>query len=343
MRKLLFTIFLLINVLKYSCISNTVTLDETIEYPENIRPKVAVVLSGGGARGISQVGVLKQLVEYKIPIDYIVGTSIGSIIGGLYCAGYTPQELDSILISTNWGDIFALTGEQDRSNLFLDQKIIKDRSLITLRFKNFEFVVPEAMVTGARLNEFLQNLIWNSIYQEENNFDSLKIPFRSVATDLVKGRSVSLNSGNIVTAMRASAAIPLRNTPVRIGDMVLVDGGLKANIPLTQAEELNPDIIIVVNTISPLLEPQELNKSWNLADQVVSIMMMDYSIIALQKADIIIQPELNNHSNIDFLNLSDLIFKGEVATRKIIPYLRNLYFNKLDTIFENKLDRKSVV
>lgn len=296
--------------------------------PDSLRPKIALVLSGGGARGVAQIGALKEFEKAGIKIDYIVGTSIGSIIGGLYAVGYTADEMDSIICSANWDEIVSIGSQQDREDLFIDQKRINDRNLFTLRFDNFELVVPEAISFGTKFNAFLKGLFWNGIYKDNGNFNNLKYKFRAVATDLVKGESVTLKSGNLEKAIRASAAIPLQYSPVRLDSMVLVDGGLMANIPVKQALEFNPDIIIVINTISPLLSQDKLNKPWNVADQVVSIMMKRFSDKSDKVADIIIEPEIGNYSNIDFSGLENLIAKGSYAARVRLPEIKYLIKTK---------------
>ena len=129
---------------------------------------------------------------------------------------------------------------------------------------NFKFILPEAISLGIKYSSFIQGLIWNSTYQKTYNFDSLKIPFRAVTTDLVSGKTVVLNKGNLVSAMMASSAVPLRYSPVRIDSMILVDGGLMANIPVEAAKEFNPDFTIAVNAISPMFSKEELNNPWNI-------------------------------------------------------------------------------
>ncbi|MGA2297799.1 MAG: patatin-like phospholipase family protein, partial [FCB group bacterium] len=299
--------------------------------PENYRPKIALVLSGGGARGISQIGVLKEFEKAKIPIDYIIGTSIGAVIGGLYSAGYSADELDSITQTTDWDEVFSLSSQMDRSDYFIDQKLINDVSIITLRLHNFKFVFPEAISPGTRFLSFLQKMIWNGIYQNTGDFDNLKYKFRAISSDLVKGVTVSLKSGNLITAIRASATVPLRYTPVRIDSMVLVDGGLMANIPVLAANEFKPDIIIAVNTISPLLSAEELIKPWNLADQVVSITMMYFNKISSSNANIIIEPELQGFKNDDFSQLGTLIERGQQAAAIAIPKIQKMINDKLDS------------
>ncbi|MES2766066.1 MAG: patatin-like phospholipase family protein [Bacteroidota bacterium] len=298
-----------------------------------LRPKIALVLSGGGARGAAHIGVLKEFEKAGIPVDYVVGTSIGALVGGLYAAGYSPQELDSIFTTANWEELFAVSGESNRGDMFLDQKLESDRSLMTLRFKNFQLALPQAISVGTRFTSFLQSLIWNGIYQSDN-FDSLKIPFRAVATDLVRGNSVSISSGNLVTALRASSTIPLRYLPVKIDSLLLVDGGLLANIPVEAALEFNPDIIIAVNTSSPLLISDDLDKPWNIADQVVSLMMKRFSQNSSGLAATVIQPILGDHRTADFTHLDTLIIAGEDAAQTALPLIRELLKAKQDSLFK---------
>lgn len=299
---------------------------------EQYRPRVALALSGGGARGMAQIGVLQELERAGIHIDYVVGTSIGAIIGGLYACGYTPHELDSIMQSTNWEEMLAIGNEQDRSDLFIDQKTEHDRSIVTLKFNNFRFIVPEAVSGGVRLSAFLQKLVWNGVYHAEGDFNRLKIPFRAVATDVVKGRSVALRTGNLTTAMRASATIPLRYTPVRIDSMVLVDGGIFANIPTEAAHEFSPDIIIAVNTTSPLFPPEELDKPWNLADQVVSVLMQEHNAKHKATADIIIEPMLAGRRNTAYEAIGELIEAGRTAVELQLSAITALIRRKEDSL-----------
>lgn len=296
------------------------------------RPKVALALSGGGARGFAQISILQELEKAGITVDYIIGTSMGAIIGGLYATGYSPDELDSILSGASWDEMITLGGEQPRSDLFLDQKLENDRSLLTLRFNNFRFIVPEAVSAGARLTELLQHLVWNGLYHADGDFNRLKIPFRAVATDVVNGKSISLKSGNLVTAMQASATIPLRYTPVRIDSLVLVDGGIFANIPAEQAREFSPDVVIAVNTTSPLFRRDELDKPWNLADQVVSVLMQEPLTRQAAAADAIIQPDLAGITNEDYSLHREILARGRDAAVSALPSIIALLRRKEDSL-----------
>ncbi len=313
--------------------------NEFVIYPKDLDVKIGLVLSGGGARGISQIGVLKVFEREGIDISYVSGTSIGCFVGGLYAVGYTPNELEETALTSDWTDILSLDEEQERSDFFFDQKLIKDRTFATLRFNKFKIVYPKAISQGWKFSSFIQKLVWKGAYLSEN-FDSLKIPFRAIATDLVSGRSISIGKGNLVSALRASATIPLRNTPIESDSMILVDGGLFANLPVEAIENFRPDLIIAVNTTSPLYNRTELNKPWAIADQVVSILMRKFTDESKNKADIILEPQIGNHTNDDFTHLDSLINKGEEVTLNNLSNIKSLISAKRDSIvnfFEQKV------
>lgn len=314
---------------------NLLSKEVRIDY-DSIRPKIALVLSGGGARGVSQIGVLRELENSKIKIDYIVGTSIGAIIGGLYSSGYSVDQIENIIKTANWDDIFSFGNKQNRSDIFIDQKPNSDKGILKLRFKNFNFEVPKAISIGSKFNSFLQNYIWDANYQSFGDFNNLKYQFRAVATDLVTAKSVSLKQGDLINSIKASSTVPLRYTPINIDNMILVDGGILSNIPVGESKEFNPDIIIAVNTTSPLFFKEELNSPWNIADQAISILMKSISDSSVLKADYEIKPELNYHKNIEYSGFDSLISKGATASKAIIPKI----LNKINLIEQKNYESK---
>lgn len=324
-----------------------------LPHKDSLLPKIALVLSGGGARGLSQVGVIKGLHESGIQVDYLVGTSIGAIVGGLYASGYSPNELEEILTSADWNEAVRLSEGSIRNMMFFDQKQIYDRSLISLKFNNFKFDIPDAVTEGTAFDIFLQELIWKGTYQPVTDFNKLKMPFRAVSTDLVSGKTVSLSNGNLSKAIRASATIPLRYSPIYLDSMILVDGGVLSNLPVKQALEFEPDIILAVNTSSPLLKKEELSSAFNIADQVVSASMEKFITENKNLADILIEPDLGNYSNADFKNIENLINLGyksfdnqktkikALISKKIYDNISNLLstiqLNKNESSYELKL------
>lgn len=287
------------------------------------QPTVALVLTGGGARGIAQIGVLKVLEQNGIVPDIIVGSSFGAIVGGLYASGYTATEIDSIFHTVNWNEITSISINTRRETLFYAQKQENDRSLLTLRFRNFNFMPPTAIGGSARFSELLQEILWESPYNSVTDFDSLTCRFRAVATNLSNGESVALHNGNLATAMRASATFPLRYSPVLWGtDTVLVDGGLVANIPIEAALAMHPDIVIVVNTTSDYSSITTLTTPWAVADQALTAAMKQKDSVRLSLADFVLQPNLGARSTFDFSDIDALVWAGELEGNKIIAKLK---------------------
>lgn len=288
------------------------------------RPCWVLVLSGGGARGLAQIGVLRVLEREQLYPSAVVGTSIGAIIGGLWCAGYRADDIDSLLRSLDWQDVLRLGDERSRGDLFLDQKAEYDCTILSVRMENFRPIIPEAASSGQRLERLLATLFWRAPCNPSGNFDRLRIPFCAVATDLVSGQTVAIRSGDLATAVRASSTFPLRYTPVRYDSLVLVDGGLLANIPVHVArEQFRPHLVVAVNTTSPLLPPSALDKPWNVADQVVTLMMERFNARATLEADLTISPQLGEHSTLDFRRIEWLIAQGEQAGEHAIAALRD--------------------
>lgn len=264
------------------------------------RPLVGIVLSGGGSRGISQIGVLKALQENNIPIDIIVGTSMGSIVGGLYASGYTLDEMDSLLKAADWPSLLALGEEASRKELFVDQKITEDNEIFALRLDGLKPILPTSLNSGQRLSNFLNLLTLNAPIHVAKSFDELYYKFRAVSTDFITGESVILEGGSLSQALRASSSFSPILSPVRIDSMVLVDGGLSANIPVEVATKLGGDFIIAVNTTTPLYTRDDLSNPIKVADQIVSIPMSKLSMQQLEKSDVVISPALKDITNISF-------------------------------------------
>ncbi len=294
------------------------------------RPRVALVLSGGGARGAAQIGVLRVLERYNIPVDFIAATSMGAIVGGLYASGYTVDEIETLAEETPWDEVLSLTEQTKRTELFVDQKIAGDRSFLAVRFQGFEPVIPAAVSSGQRLTDFLSAKTLQALYHPVPDFDNLKIPFRAVTTDLVSGTRVVLKDGSLAEALRASATFPLLFQPIEKNGMMLVDGGLLSNIPVDVARGKGYDLVIVVNSTSSLRPPTKIfGAPWQTADQIVSIMMNQANKTQLPGADIVITPNVGEHLSTDFHGLDTLIREGETAAELSIPSLLSKYARKL--------------
>lgn len=208
------------------------------------RPKVGLVLSGGGAKGVAHVGALKVIEEAGIPVDIVVGTSMGSIIGGLYSIGYTPAQLDSIVRHLDWMNL--LSDKTKRSDVTLSQKEDLDKYLVSIPFNFKDF---KSVFSGVIKGDNLESLFFNLTrpYTDSISFDDLPIPYACVATDADTGEEVVFRSGYLYKSMRASMAIPTVLSPVEWNGRWLVDGGVKNNYPVDVAKAMGADIIIGVN------------------------------------------------------------------------------------------------
>ena len=256
-------------------------------------PKIGLVLGGGGAKGAAEIGVLKYIEEAGVHIDYIVGTSIGSIIGGLYSVGHRSQQLDSLFVNTDWEDIFSesIAGTQQISNVF--------SNLLNL---------PDSV-----------------------DFDSLPIPYRCVATDIINTEEVILQRGNLARAMRASMSIPGAFKPVKWEGKLLVDGGMMNNLPVDIAKKMGADIIIAID----LAQRRHENRDFSLKEEYGIGGVLDWLISRpdwkkhnenRQMADIYINPNLKDYDAASFSrdDIRQMIIIGEEAGKKALKELRKL-------------------
>ncbi len=292
------------------------------------RPKIGLALSGGGARGLAQIGILKVLEREHIPIDYIAGTSMGGILGGLYAAGYSAEELEKIAKESNWNDL--LSDTPPRLSLFLSQREEKEGSLFQFRLNGLRPYIPTALTSGQKLTNLFTNLAMRADFTSKwfkkpySSFDNLRIPFRAVTTDLVTGEEVILNSGDLASALRATMTIPLAFSPAEMGESLLVDGGLVDPIPVHVTKDLGADVVIAVNTVSSLLPADKIKNPWDVANQATSIMSLPRLKEELSQADLVITPDLSGFSSMDFNRAGELIALGEVTAESSLSEIRSV-------------------
>ncbi len=292
-----------------------------------IRKKVGLALSGGGARGFTQIGILKVLEKENIPVDFIAGTSMGGIIGGLYACGYSAQELEDLALKIDWMDM--LSDTPPRLSLLLSQREEREQSFIKLRFDGLKPYIPQALTSGQKISNLLSDLTMRANFFARSNFDKLKIPFRSVTTDLVSGKEIVLGSGDLAEALRATMAIPLALTPVEKDEMLLVDGGLVDPVPVGVVREMGAEVVFAVNTSADLLPKDKIDTPLDIADQTTTIMSLHKKTEQLSSADLVISPDLSQYSAIDFSHIPELITIGEdIAQRKILEIKKLLETEK---------------
>ncbi|MEO1937379.1 MAG: patatin-like phospholipase family protein, partial [Sulfurimonas sp.] len=314
------------------------------------RPKIALVLSGGGARGAAHVGVLKVLEKNHIPIDMIVGTSMGSFMGGLYASGKSPDEIKKILLSTNWQDV--IRTDFEREKIPMQKKLAQYRYQgklgVGVNDKN-QVVLP----TGVLKREPLL-LAFDSFFSDVkyvNDFDKLRIPFRAVATNIENGEAVVLKSGSVAEAVYASSAIPGGLQPISINGVNLIDGGVSKNIPIEVAKEMGADIIIAVDVSEPFEKDIDVNSYFVVMGQLVNIMMRknaNESIKLLTQKDVLIIPDLKGYTGLDVEKYAQIIEKGYDAALKQESQLQRLALPQDEYVayveaHKNRIDTKKRV
>ena len=278
------------------------------------RLKIGLALSGGGARGGAHVGVLKALEELDVKVDYIAGTSMGAIIGGLYASGYGAEEIEQILIETDWKK--GLTDRPARKDRTMRKKELEYEFLIPYRigFNKGKFQMPLGAIEGQHLDQLFHKMLLPVV--GINQFDQLPIPFRAVATDLVTGEAVVLSSGSLPNTLRASMSVPGIFAPVTINDRILVDGGMSNNLPVNVVREMGADIVIAVDISSPLLKEEQLTSIISVTEQLTNFLTRrttELQIESLGSDDVLIVPELGDFSSADFEGAEDVVHLGYEA------------------------------
>lgn len=259
------------------------------------------MLSGGGAKGSAHIGVLRVLEKNNIPVDYIAGTSIGAYVGGLYALGYKADEIESLMMSTAWDDGFSDT--IPRESLHYEEKKQSDQYNIPLRlgYEKNEIKAPSGILIGQMMTTLLRQS--TGLVTMFDSFDDLAIPFRAVAADLETSLAVILDSGSLVQAMKASAAIPGALQPVTIGDKLLVDGALANNMPVDVVKAMGADIVIAVDIGSSLTKKENINTTIDVLNQLSTILTSattEKQKKLLEENDILIRPNVGDLSTTDW-------------------------------------------
>jgi len=282
--------------------------EDTADTTENVR--ISLALSGGGARGLASIGIIKAFEEKNIEIAAIAGTSMGGIIAGLYASGYSPDELSSIVSELDFKEFF--DDDPERNTMFLTRRQESERHLLSLRFDRFKPVIPQGWTGGQKITAVLNRLTTKANYRCGGDFNKLVIPFKTVATDVVSGKEIILDSGSISESMRATMAFPLALTAVERNGYVLMDGGMVTPVPVTIARSMADSgvLLVAVNTASKLDPKEKLKTPVDIAGQVSTIMTADKLAAELKKADIVIEPDLQDFESADFDFKDSLIAVG---------------------------------
>lgn len=280
------------------------------------RPRIGLVLSGGGARGAAHIGVLKVLEQARVPIDAIAGTSMGAVVGGLYASGMSAADIETLMTTVHWQDAFR--DRPPRQMLAFRRKREDQNFLVRfpLGLSSGDFKLPKGLIQGQKLSQILRNLTLPVAGTDE--FDRLPTRFRAVATDLETGARRVLDRGDLTDAMRASLAAPGLFTPVERDGRLLVDGGLSANLPVDVARDMGVDLLIVVDVGFPLQNRSELDSVARISNQMLAILIQRESERqreTLRPGDLLITPALGTASSFDFANLQRAVALGADSAR----------------------------
>ncbi len=289
------------------------------------RPRIGLVLGGGGARGAAHIGVLKELERHRVPVDAIAGTSMGAIIGGLYAAGKSPEELEEIVTTLDWAG--AMSDTPPREHLSFRRKLDDEKYPIPLEvgLQDGELVLPMGMVQGQRIDLILRELTLD--VSHVTDFDELPIPFRAVATDIETGGAYVMGGGDLARSIRASMSVPAIFAPTALDGRMLVDGGIASNLPVDVMRDMGVDIIIAVDVEFPLYSAEELTSAISISEQMITILMRRETLRQIEHLgdeDILIRPELGTFDSGDFARTPDTIAPGIEGARAVSDRLREI-------------------
>ncbi|ESE39882.1 patatin-like phospholipase family protein [Shewanella decolorationis] len=289
------------------------------------RPKVGLVLSGGGAKGAAHVGVLKILEEHHIPVDYIAGTSIGAYVAGMYSLGYSASEVEAIMMGVDWDSGYSDT--IPRNVLSYRDKQLRDRYNIPLNigYTEGEVRAPSGLLRGQTMSQLLRQS--TDLVQQFGDFDTLAIPYRAVATDLETSLPVVINHGSLVKAMQASATVPGALQPTQIDGKLLVDGGIANNMPVDVVKAMGADIIIAVDIGSPLVKKDKLDSTIAVLDQLSNFLTnasTEKQKQLLTDKDVLIRPAIDALSTTDFTIMPLALTLGKEAANGQLDKLQNM-------------------
>ena len=285
----------------------------------NDRPRVALVLSGGGARGLAHVGVLQVLEQLRVPVDCVVGTSMGALVGGAYAAGVEPQRMRELLQESDIDALFVDAPPRSQIPQRVKSYDYKPLFEITLGFNNGKVQLPFGASAGYKVELFLRDLVGPGASVANVNFDDLPTPYRAVATDLENGEMKVFEEGDLPLVMRASMSLPAVLAPIRIDGRAYVDGGLVRNLPVDVGRSVCGDVVIAVNLGTPLKRLEDVRSVIGIAGQSMNLLTeqnVERSLAELTEVDILIEPELEGFSSSDFRSAAQIVERGVEAAQQ---------------------------
>lgn len=295
----------------------------TTPAPAEARPKLGLVLSGGGARGLAHIGVLKVLERERIPVDMITGTSMGAIIGGLHASGLSATELERELVAVSWSEVFARRVDRQLLSQRRKEEDFEFSPAIELGMRRGEILAPQGTLSSRGLELLLRR--FTLPVSRIERFDDLPTPFRAVSTDMESGSQVVVDRGDLALAMRSSMSVPGVFAPTEWQGRILGDGGLVNNLPVDVARSLGAEVLVAVNVGTPLAGRDSLSSLVGLTAQMINILTeqnVQRSLASLWAQDVLITPELGQLSSGDFDRSREFIAAGERAAEALLQRLR---------------------
>ena len=284
------------------------------------RKKIGLVLSGGGAKGIAHVGIIKAMEEEGLRPDYITGTSMGSIIGGLYAMGYSADQLDTIVRAIDWG--LVLSNNIPLTYISYEEKEYYNRYLVEFPIVEAKLKLPSGMIEGQTLSEVLTHYTWPAM--KYHSFDDFPIPFRCIATDVSNGKEIVFKDGPLSEALRASMSIPTAFTAADLDTTLAVDGGVVNNFPVEELFKMGADIVIGVNVGDGFLPVEEIGSMTGILMQVAMIPSLERISEQIKMCDIYIKPDLKKNSTASFSAYAEILELGYIAGEKNRPEFKAL-------------------
>lgn len=310
-KKLFYLVTFLTYLMSYSQVK------ENLVIPKN--PKIGLSLSGGGAKGFTHVGVLKVLDSLGVKIDYISGTSMGAIVGGLYASGYTGKDIEKIVMDTDFYSL--ITDPKSRREASFFNKTV-DKYLFTVPLKNGKITLPSSISTGQRNVYLLKELLRN--VSNIDDFSKLPIPFMCIGTNIESGQMKIFEKGDLVSSIMASSAFPSLLDPVKVGDSIYVDGAMSVNFPSKPLKDKGIDIVIGVDLNQPLAKRENLNSVISLMNQVIDFGIKKETINQYKYTDINIKPDLSGITATSYDNKRQILDSGYVEAVKYVDILKEL-------------------
>ncbi len=287
------------------------------------RPRIGLVLAGGGAKGGAHVGVLKVLEQLHVPIDCIAGTSMGALVAGGYASGISAKDLETFLLGIDWPKVVGGVGLRENEPIEQKRAGVTYSNNVDMGLKNGEVIMPGGLVNTAGIDNLLRSYVARA--RGVDNFDQLPIPYRAVATDMVTGQMVVLDRGDLATAMRASMAIPGAFAPVHLQNYILNDGGMVRNLPIDVARNLCADVVIAVNLVKQPTTPDKLQTAVQLAGRAMDVMLeanVELQLQTLKPGDVRVDVQVGDIGAGDFTRVPETIPLGEKAALAVADQLK---------------------